>query len=120
MDIIGGMRRLAFLLLLLAIPLQYSWAALGAYCQHGDSAGVQWHFGHHTHEHQHDHEQPAKKSGASSSHPDCAHHGSASLPQRPQLALCVPPALSVVDHEPDIALADLPPEPERPKWAAAG
>lgn len=121
-DIIGRMRRFAVLvLLLLALPLQYSWAAVGAYCQHGDSAGVQWHFGHHTHEHLHEgEEEPAKKPGAFSSHPDCAHHGSASLPQRSPIALWLPPTPQLVDRQPDMGLADISSEPERPNWASAG
>lgn len=52
------MKNLLILLLLLAIPFQYSWAAAARYCTH--ETGKVSHFGHHTHQHE---AQPAKSDG---------------------------------------------------------
>jgi len=45
------MRRLLTILLLLVLPLQFSWAAAAAYCQHGGASDRQAHMGHHEHRH---------------------------------------------------------------------
>lgn len=45
------MRRLLTILLLLVLPLQFSWAAAAAYCQHGGGSDRQAHMGHHEHRH---------------------------------------------------------------------
>lgn len=44
------MRRLFAIFLLVFLPLQLSWAAMGVYCQHETGAAAQ-HFGHHDHQH---------------------------------------------------------------------
>lgn len=51
------MRRWLTLLLLVVLPLQLTWAAAAAYCQHEASDGI-GHVGHHVHEH------PAAPDGA--------------------------------------------------------
>lgn len=43
-------RRLITLFLLLLMPLQFGWAAMGAYCEH-ETGGAAWHLGHHEHQH---------------------------------------------------------------------
>ncbi len=43
------MRKVLLILLLFALPFQYSWAAAAAYCQHGTTHAT--HFGHHSHQH---------------------------------------------------------------------
>ena len=45
------MRRWLTLLLLVMLPLQFTWAAAAAYCQHEQVPSVR-HLGHHEHEHQ--------------------------------------------------------------------
>ncbi|MET0348992.1 MAG: cation efflux protein, CzcI family [Rhizobacter sp.] len=45
------MRRLLTILLLLVLPLQFSWAAAAAYCQHERAADAAGHVGHHEHRH---------------------------------------------------------------------
>lgn len=45
------MRRWLTILLLVMMPLQLGWAALGSYCQH-ESGNQTKHFGHHVHQHQ--------------------------------------------------------------------
>ncbi|RZL38374.1 MAG: hypothetical protein EOP35_05950 [Rubrivivax sp.] len=44
------MRRWLTIFLLVLLPLQFSWGAAAAYCQH-ESAGAARHLGHHPHEH---------------------------------------------------------------------
>lgn len=45
------MKRLLLIFLLALFPLQASWAAVAAYCQHEEGAAAQ-HLGHHEHVHQ--------------------------------------------------------------------
>ena len=45
------MRRWLTILLLVLLPLQFSWAAAASYCQHDGDASTQ-HVGHHDHQHQ--------------------------------------------------------------------
>ena len=46
---IHTVKKLLLILLLLALPFQYSWAAAAAYCQH-EKTHIS-HFGHHSHQH---------------------------------------------------------------------
>jgi len=50
---ISRMRRWLSILLLVFLPLQFSWAAVGVYCQHETGAAAK-HFGHHDHQHKAD------------------------------------------------------------------
>ena len=45
------MRRLIALFILLALPLQWTFAAVGEYCQHESTPAAQQHVGHHAHQH---------------------------------------------------------------------
>lgn len=47
------MRRWLSILLLAFLPLQFSWAEVGVYCQHETGAAAK-HFGHHDHQHKAD------------------------------------------------------------------
>lgn len=44
------MKKFLLIVLLLVLPLQYSWAAAAVYCQH--ERGAAPHLGHHAHQHQ--------------------------------------------------------------------
>ena len=46
------MRKLVTILFLLILPLQWTSAAVAAYCQHEQDGKAQQHVGHHAHEHQ--------------------------------------------------------------------
>lgn len=59
------MRRLLFIVLLLCLPLQSSWAVINAYCTHETERSAQ-HFGHHTHQH-----RDVSDSSQSLKHQDC-------------------------------------------------
>lgn len=48
------MRKLLAILFLLILPLQWTTAAVAAYCQHELEGKAQQHLGHHAHEHQAD------------------------------------------------------------------
>ncbi|MFZ5520671.1 MAG: cation efflux protein, CzcI family [Pseudomonadota bacterium] len=45
------MRRWLTLLLVLVLPIQFTWAVAAPYCQHEKAASVR-HFGHHAHDHE--------------------------------------------------------------------
>lgn len=61
------MRRWLSIVLLLMLPLQSGWAALGSYCQH--ETGIQAeHPGHHPHQHS---ASDADSSDAGGAHADC-------------------------------------------------
>ncbi len=112
------MRRFLLLVaLLLSVPLQYSWAALGAYCEHEENA-AQWHFGHHVHIHSKDDQGPAKPL----SHGDCAscQYGGAGIAEQQRCADSLAAYSASVPFEPPFLLNDVSSEPERPNWAAAG
>jgi hypothetical protein len=71
------MRRWLVFFLMAMLPLQFSWAAVAAYCTHERQPAHASHFGHH--EHRHDHagapaasDEPASPDGAFAVDHDCA------------------------------------------------
>ncbi len=121
------MRRWLAILLLVVLPHQFAWAALGSYCQHESGASAQ-HFGHHAHQH-HAGAQPADgdqdaphgaAKAVAGAHADCAgcHAGGVSLPvSAANLSAGPAPRADAADLP-----QHLPPPPvervERPQWAA--
>ena len=127
------MRRFIAICLLMLLPLQFSWAAVGVYCGHESGAWAQ-HLGHHEHAHEH---APAgldavadtaagdalASSDAPNSSPltnhDCGHcHGtcwSLPAPAEPLVmaSLAAHPGATAPGHL--RTLAQTP--PERPQWA---
>ena len=117
------MKRLLIILMLIVVPLQLSWAAAAAYCEH-ESKPKTVHFGHH--EHQHIASAEEIKSDASKSAAtvdgDCTscHLGSIAiltLPS-PDMILDIVSAPSITAGTPLLASSRLS-RPERPKWAVA-
>lgn len=123
-------RRFLVIVLLAFLPLQFSWAAVAAYCGHEEQAGAT-HVGHHAHQHHDDtagNAEPvadldATESGTGKKIPgamdlDCSHcHGTCGAMLT--LTSGVPGALSTV--RPSAALdeaggAHAPTRPERPQW----
>jgi hypothetical protein len=114
-------------MMLVFLPLQFSWAVVADYCVHETGAAAK-HPGHHDHaEHSHASQDvdPGNKgtddrTAAPSSSPDCGHcHGScAGMVDLP--VAFEPPALA--SAPPDLgacpAAEPMPAQPERPQWAA--
>lgn len=133
------MRRFVALVLLALLPLQFSWAAVVACCEHigvhegaGDGAGegprdaaATGHFGHHEHTHGHRADAGASAGADGSTpnadHPDCgACHGGCTV--LPAASSCwVPPATTTHPGAPAPGpLQTLAPTPpERPQWCTA-
>ncbi len=65
------MRKFVAVLFLLILPLQWSTAAVAAYCQHEQDGKAQQHVGHHAHEHQASAAQTDSDPGNSDFDADC-------------------------------------------------
>ena len=115
------MRKWLAIVLLVFLPLQFSWAAVASYCQHETGAAAK-HFGHHAHQHkaadgQDASPDPAKTLGGD---PDCAscHAGCFSvLSGDVKLASPVSPSLDT-GYPPEHLAAPPPERLERPQWRA--
>jgi len=111
------MRRWLAIFLLVLLPLQSTWAAAAAYCQHEADAATK-HFGHHDHKH---HQGSSDKTDAPSfaADLDCAvcHAGfTAATANVPALALdLTPPALT--PRNPHAPVSPPAAQPERPNWS---
>ena len=117
------MRFWVALLLAVFMPLQLSWSAVGAYCQHetGEKAG---HFGHHSHEHKASKAETSKQSDSGegvSIDGDCGLCHYSALKILGQDTLCLPrcPVPSAPESTPAFFRTHIPPGPERPNWFAA-
>lgn len=66
------MKRMFLILMLVALPLQMTWAAMAAYCSHEVGASAR-HLGHHVHTHttSPDDSSPDPASGSGKAHADC-------------------------------------------------
>lgn len=110
------MKKLLLILLMLVLPLQMTWAAASAYCQHEDGKAAH-HFGHHGHEHK-TKAEAEKKPAKGQPHSDCHFcHGYSHASPGDQAMLDVldpgsargePPSLIYASHIPD--------GPKRPNW----
>lgn len=116
---IRPMRRWLAIFLLVLLPVQLGWAAVGVYCAHESGAAAD-HFGHHDHRHSVDDNGNDKGSLPKGAHADCAScHGiGASVLLSDASAHC-PDHLTSLSIDMPLAwpLAEHPAEPERPKWA---
>jgi len=113
--------RFIVVFLLFLVPLQLSWAALSAYCEH-ESKAASHHVVHHEHQHQSDqstnHDDPDGGSKSGSFDADCGvcHAGCS-------MALCGVMAAAnfaradvVFARPPRFHLTPISSKPERPKW----
>jgi len=113
------MTRFVALLLALLLPLQFTWGAAAAYCQHEGGSQKVEHLGHHAHEHQAD--EAAKKpanaklgidNDCTACHASCAAMAPTVAPCIDGLLLSYRPALTTPDaHASAPARA-----PDRPQW----
>lgn len=73
------MKRYFLIFLLMLLPLQFSWAAAGAYCAHEEGLAAQ-HFGHHVHKHDSNSNDAKETPQKAKTDIDCeyCHHVSAS------------------------------------------
>jgi hypothetical protein len=114
------MRRWFAVLLLVLLPLQFSWAAVAAYCQH-EPEGQPTHLGHH--EHRHDGAEASKAGAEKSALPqvdlDCAqcHAYCAALPVVAAPALPLWQATRPPIGEAALRAPAAAERPERPQWA---
>ncbi|WP_317205867.1 DUF2946 family protein [Janthinobacterium sp.] len=111
------MKKIFLILLLLVMPLQMSWAAASAYCQHEEGRAAR-HLGHHGHEHKAKAEQPASKKDGGAPHSDCnfCHGiGQASFPAGAALAV-FSPASGPIAGAPFFYASHIPDGPKRPDW----
>lgn len=118
------MHRWLAILLLALLPLQFSWAAVAAYCGHEPGQQSE-HLGHHEHEHQHaqatPHDGVASEegpSGPSGFDVDCG-HCHASFVSVPVMApgLVIPLPGRPCPHAGADSLRERPATPpERPQW----
>lgn len=118
------MRRWLTLLLLVMLPLQFSWSVAAAYCQHESSPEVR-HVGHHEHEHQAAPDEADKAASQDVSKltgdNDCGYcHLSAARPLQ-VLALDIPTLTGpvVMDGPAHVLPTRDPDRLERPKWSLA-
>lgn len=132
------MRRCLAILLLALLPLQFSWAAVAAYCGHEVGRHAE-HLGHHEHQHQHQQQHPqqhtdltlvhqadladpdtapADPEPTASFHIDCGHcHGTvASLPTAVGAMSPLVRASHTVTPADGILRTHAPSPPERPQW----
>ena len=121
------MRRWLAILLLVFLPLQFSWAAVANYCAHETGAAAS-HVGHHDHAgHSHaskdvdpGHKGQADGKTPSASYLDCGHcHGTCAAMVdvvasfEPEALASAPLSLSAAP-----SAEHMPAQPERPQWAA--
>jgi hypothetical protein len=114
------MRRLFAIFLLVLLPLQLSWAAVGVYCQHETGAAAK-HLGHHDHQHKtdasHGDQADPKTSGGIDN--DCgACHASCCVAIFGEIQVSAPTDTStdVVDYRHSLNTSPHY-QPERPNWA---
>ena len=108
-------KKLILIFLLLIVPLQFAWAAAGAYCQH-EQGTSSMHFGHHAHNHDGKHDGADGKAKAGKVHLDCnSCHATANaiLVNRAPLTL-QPSAPDYIDPRPISYSSFIPDGPRRP------
>lgn len=112
------MRRIFVYLLLIVMPLQFTWAAASGYCGHETGIAAK-HFGHHEHKHAGQAQQKETKA-ASLSHADCEMcHFGCSVPCVSMLVTADSPPSQEVFTEPLEHASHIPPLPERPDRSRA-
>ncbi len=121
------MRALLISLLLLVIPLQVSWAAVGGYCKHESGAATQ-HLGHHEHQHESNVtsdyvakgaiEEPTQLNSSGFADSDCAicHASAVAVLTASTNRPCSEPLSASVSGLPDQASTAISYPPERPNW----
>lgn len=112
------MRRLLVVLMLVILPLQFSWAAAATYCRYETSGAAVRHFGHHEHKHASSSAQVAKGTKAkllNGSDCDCSFcHLSAVIVSGPLLRVTSSLSGAALLYIEPGYLSNIPSGPERP------
>lgn len=113
------MRRWLVIVILLVLPLQFTWGAAAPYCAHEAASAANAHPGHHQHLHQGG--SNATKAGddgadVGAKHPDCAscHAGTATTLPLPAAELAIAPRDGLRERPPARYRSHTPSVPERP------
>jgi len=113
-------RRIFAIFMLAFLPLQFSWAAVGVYCQH-ESGSAAEHFGHHDHQHKADASQgdkaDPKVSGGIDNDCGACHAGCAAAIFGEIQISALSYASAVVDDYRHSQNTSPHYQPERPNWA---
>ncbi len=115
------MRRMAVFLICL-MPLQFSWAAISAYCEH-ETQSAAHHVGHHEHQHETNQSTGDVEFGSESKSvsfdPDCGvcHAGCLVAPCNAIASLGPRESEIAFEHPPSFHLPLFSSKPERPKWS---
>jgi hypothetical protein len=120
------MRRWLLVFLMALLPLQLSWAAVAAYCQHEQAPARSAHFGHHAHEHHHEHAGAGQDGHVDKKSPltvddDCGtcHLGHAQTLLSDPITLAPPALPPRVARQSALPASHIPALPERPDRRAA-
>lgn len=111
---LSTMRRYLVILLLVLLPFQMTWSAVGVYCQHEQGIAAK-HVGHHDHQHKQG-KQSSKAAGGVDADCNYCHVGSVNLPSAS--SLLATPTVSLLISLPVLPSlpSAVPHKPERPKW----
>lgn len=122
---ITRVKKLLLIFMLMMLPLQFSWAAVAAYCQHESEIAMP-HIGHHTHGHQQLQVNAANDDAQDSNDSpgfdaDCIScHGGATGILALSLQMMPDTVALVTRSSSNFLLAStIPDRPERPNWALA-
>lgn len=112
------MKGLFLICVLIMLPLQIPWAAIGSYCEHESGQAAQ-HLAHHDHQHEKSEgEQPTNgKLGISDSDCDYCHHFGANIVSDHAPALARPLDSTAVEFQLQRYIS---PGPTRPNWPLLG
>jgi hypothetical protein len=105
-------------LLLIFVPLHFTWAAVSVYCQHEESSSAARHFGHHDHQHQNSSPDPAKTGGLDLDCATCHATGVSALTSVVTLPPVPDATFVAVDYRAHLTSPPLK-RPERPQWFLA-
>lgn len=112
-DTLHRVRRLFVILLMIVLPVQFTWAAASGFCGHESGIAAK-HFGHHEHKHS-GQAQTKETKAASLSHADCEMcHFGFSVPSVDVLITADSPPNQDVFAEPLEHASHIPGLPERP------
>jgi hypothetical protein len=115
-DIVRPVKKLLLILLMLILPVQYTWSAAAVYCQHEKNSP--FHFGHHAHQHKVKSDEPSEHGKVKNADADCeychffSHAFFIPFDAKPSIA----PELKHFEHRSITYTSHIPRRPPRPNW----